>query len=383
MFKFFSIFIFVFSFCLCAKTSEEKEFTPFTGKILGNKVRLRCKPDLESHVIKQYNKNDFVLVLKDLSDFWAISPSKETKAYVYRSYVLDNVIEADRVNIRLFPDVNAPIIGRLQKGEKLKGEIYTSNTKWLEIDLPQDTYFYISKEFVEYFAPKTSYETVEKRKKTADEILENVYTIYQEESKTPFEQINPKNVIDPLENLIRKYSDLPGIAIKSKNLLSEFQEVYLNKKLAYLEENSTSSKKIITTSDPFTKLDNLKNIEIPDVIQKKAISKKTPFSNWENSEQALYSNWLSYNQKKTLEDFYFEQKANSVLIRGKLERYSSIVQNCPGDFIVKDSENTPIAFVYSTKMKLENWIGKEVSLLVSPRPNNHFAYPAYYVLKLH
>jgi len=41
-----------------------------------------------------------------------------------------------------------------------------------------------------------------------------------------------------------------------------------------------------------------------------------------------------------------------------------------------------VAYLYSTQVNLEDFVGKRVTLLVSPRPNNNFAFPAYYVFEV-
>src|SRR5258708_372735 len=131
---------------LPAKKGES--FKPFTGKLLANKVRIRAKPDLDSPIVRQMNKNELLLIVGEESDFYAVEPLKDTKAYVFRSYVLDNVIEANRVNVRLEPHADAPIIAQLQAGDKIQGIICSMNHKWLEIAPPKGTRFFVSKEFL-------------------------------------------------------------------------------------------------------------------------------------------------------------------------------------------------------------------------------------------
>ena len=60
-----------------AKKAET--FKSFTGKVLANKVRIRSKADLESHIVRQVNKNDLLLVVAEDGDFYAVQPPKETK----------------------------------------------------------------------------------------------------------------------------------------------------------------------------------------------------------------------------------------------------------------------------------------------------------------
>src|ERR1700721_4079910 len=93
-----------------APTVKKSEiFKPFTGKVAANKVRLRVKPDLESHILRQINKNELLLIAGEEGDFYAVEPPKDTKAYVFRSYILDDRVEANRVNIRLKPQGDPPI----------------------------------------------------------------------------------------------------------------------------------------------------------------------------------------------------------------------------------------------------------------------------------
>lgn len=84
---------------------------------------------------------------------------------------------------------------------------------------------------------------------------------------------------------------------------------------------------------------------------------------------------------KTMDDFYGDQKMKCQAVSGILEAYKEPVKNKPGDFILKDHDIT-IAYVYSTQVNLDDFVGKRVSLLVSPRPNNNFAFPAYYVIEV-
>lgn len=47
--------------------------------------------------------------------------------------MLDNTIEGNRVNVRLEPNLEAPIIAQLNAGDKIEGQISALNSKWYEI----------------------------------------------------------------------------------------------------------------------------------------------------------------------------------------------------------------------------------------------------------
>jgi len=59
--------------------------------------------------------------------------------------------------------------------------------------------------------------------------------------------------------------------------------------------------------------------------------------------------------------------------------YETNVKNRPGDYILYGS-HAPLAYLYSTQVPLDQYEGQIVTLLASPRPNNHFAFPAYFIL---
>ena len=58
------------------------------------------------------------------------------------------------------------------------------------------------------------------------------------------------------------------------------------------------------------------------------------------------------------------------------------MKNRPGlvYVLLNPNNNLPIAFLYSTKLNLETRVGQEQSFIVVTRPNNNFAFPAYFVI---
>ncbi len=392
------------TFCLCAsaianqpaanKKAEPvttvKAFKPFTGKVSANKVRIRDKPELESHIIRQVNKNDLVLVVGEEGDFYAIEPPKGTKAYIFRSYALDNVIEASRVNIRLEPHADAPIIGQLEAGAKIDAQVCAINHKWLEIPTPTSTRFYICKEFIANAGGPEYLATMEKRKQHVDEMLNAAYMLAEAECRKQYESMSIAQSTEQFQNIIRNFSDFPEAVQQAKEGLAHLKDTYLNKKIAFLESNAKLSDDIKEELIAKHKEETQEFLSEPTHSEtdphfwskrqsKKKASQGTEF--WDSLEESLYLSWSAFHTGKKMEDFYTEQRANAIVLTGKVEHYSQLVKDKPGDYILKGSES-PIAYLYSTHVNLENYAGKTISLVVAPRPNNHFAFPAYFVLSV-
>lgn len=370
-------------------TKKCEAFSPFTGKVLANKVRIRSKPDVESRIVRQVNKNELLLVVGESGDFWAVQPPKGTKAYVFRSYILDNVVEGNRVNVRLEPHVDAPIIAQLKSGDKVQGEVCGMNHKWLEISPPSNAYFYVAKELIEKAGGADYLSAMEKRKNEVADLLNSAFFLAETESKKPYEEMSPQESIEKFQIILRDYSDFPESAQSAKEGLALLKETYLQKKISYLESRSELSP---TAKEELLHRHQLENQELlcsdekPDSsLWKKHNPSKIDTTDrmrfWDTMEESLYLSWAAFHTGKKMEDFYQEQKVNATIVSGKIENYEHSVKNKPGDYILR-GKDAPIAYLYSTTVDLDKINGKEVTLLVSPRPNNHFAFPAYFVLSV-
>ncbi len=100
-------------------------------------------------------------------------------------------------------------------------------------------------------------------------------------------------------------------------------------------------------------------------------------------EQSLYETWANQNANGTQEDFYQEQSQKVIVLKGIVEPYARVVKNKPGDYVLMNqTSHLPIAFIYSTRVNLQDRVGQEITVYAAPRPNNNFAFPAYFVLGL-
>jgi len=345
------------------QNTKSTSFKPFTGKVIGNKVRMRLQPDVDSYIVKELDKEELVLILNEKNGFYAIQPSSDIQAYIFRSFVLEDTVEGNRVNVRLAPHREAPIIGHLNTGTKVGGKISEENGKWLQITPPENTVFYVAKEFIEYAGSHELKEMHENRRMNAKKLLESNALMSQAELHKIYEKIDFQKIEDGYTTLITNYADFPDEVRAAQRALALCQEKYLQKKISFLEKKATQiSKK--------NHLDS--NVEKEDL----AFSEK--MKAWEPFEEALYLSWSSMHYAKTMNDFYTDERLKAITISGVLESYSEAVKNKPGDFILMQND-IPIAYLYSTQVNLQEYIGKKITLSVSNRPNNNFAFQAYYV----
>lgn len=354
------------------KVTAAHPFSNFTGKVTARKVRVRALPNLESHVIKELGKNEMVVVVGENENFWAIEPPANTKAYVFRSYIIDNVVEANRVNVRLAPDTESPVIAQLNAGDRVDPVVYAKNNKWAEISAPKSTRFYVAKEFVQNVGGPEVKVQADKRRQSAEQLLDTTALLSKAEFQKPFEDINIEKLSRNYQTIINDFSDLEECRDQAKSALAHMQETYLQKKIAFLEGKTEAAKTHTNTI----------------VIQEEKPSllpESDPLNDrmkmWEPVEQALYLNLAAIKDFRNMDEYYEDQMITSVPVTGILEPYSIPVKNKPGDFIIRERD-MPVAYVYSTHVDLRKYVGKKVTIHGTPRPNNNFAFPAFFVLSV-
>ncbi len=349
------------------KVQPEVPFSAFTGKIKGRKVRMRLRPDLDSRIIKEFSKNEYVAVVGEKGDFWAVEPPANLKAYVFRSFILDNVVEGNHVNVRLEPSLEAPVIGHLNAGDHVDAIISAVNNKWCEIAPPSNCRFYIAKDLVTQAGGPELKKQVDKRHSAAEELLDATSLLGKAELRKSFDDIDANRIIHGYNAVINDFDEFPELVEQAKEALASFQEAYLQKRINHLETKPAVHEELA--------VDSSSKKESSELLRQLTDRMKM----WEPVEEALFLAWANFSVKKNIDQFYEEQKVAAETITGIIDPYLSPVKSKPGDFIIRNGD-IPIAYVYSTQVNLQNLVGKRATLVVSPRPNNNFAFPAYFVL---
>lgn len=354
-------------------------FVPFTGKITKNKVRMRIQPNLSGAIVRELSKDQLVIVLGEDEDYYAIRPPVDIKTYVYRTFVLDGNVEGKNVNVRLEPDTESPVLAQLNTGDHIVGEISPINSKWLEIAPPADVRFYVFKEYIEKIGDPSMMAKMERRRNEVNQLLESSYTVSRAEMQKPFNEINLDYVTANLTKIQNEYSDFHDQSGRAKTLELELKEAYLEKKLNHLKNYAPQHHEVA---------DSLVDVEVTTPVFTFSVGEpqnNTPSNEsiWTPAEKTFYNEWLAQRGAGTIEDFYDDEQSRAVSLRGIVEAYNRPVKNKPGNYMLVNSINKlPIAYIYSTNIDLAKYEEQEVTLKAAPRPNNNFAFPAYFVLSV-
>lgn len=351
-------------------------FTAFTGKILKNKVRMRLQPSLDGTIIRELNADETVMILGETEEFYAVEPPSELKAYIFRTYVLDGIIEGNHVNVRLEPDLSSPVIAQLNSGDTVKGAVSGLDKKWLEIALPATTRFYVAKDYIEKIGDASLMANLKRRREEAAAILNMARLNSQIELQKPFDQIQLEGINQKLNLVATKYSDFPAESAKAKELLTSIQNSYLNKKIAYMESQHHQQQHSQQKEE---------RAAIPEFSNQKPKTAlvNSKMASWIPLEQSIYEEWKIQNGNMSIEEYYTQSAQGALELHGVIEPYNRTVKNKPGDYVLtSQTTHLPIAYLYSTQANLQDRSGEEVTIRVLPRNNQNFAYPAYFVLSI-
>lgn len=386
--------------------APEKPFDKFTGKVAKNKVRLRIQPSLDAPILKELSQGDLLIVVGESEDYYAVQPPEGIKAYVFRTYILDNVVEANKVNVRLEPNLDAPVVTQLSAGDKVEGTISALNSKWLEIAPPSSARFYVAKDFIENIGDAKMMATINKKRNEATQLLNTTYLSSQTEMQKEFPEIRLDTIYTNLNKVITQYPEFTEQANRARELTKVLQDNYLQKKIAYLESKEKASQEVLASKtsemSEQVKSQQEKLSQLEQQLSKERAAKRagltasgqkapnlsSPSSGvnvkmtaWVPVEQNLYTAWSQQNGQKTQDEFYQEQGAQAVVLHGIVEPYTRVIKNKPGDYVlVNQTSHLPIAYLYSTMVNLQDKVGQEITVYGSPRPNNNFAFPSYFVL---
>lgn len=363
-------------------------FKAFTGKVSRNKVRLRVQPTLDGAIVRELNKGDMIVVVGETDDYYAVQAPADLKGYIYRTLVLDSVVEGNNVNVRLEPSLDSPIISQLNAGDKVDGRISPQNNKWMEILPPANTRFFVSKDFIEKAGDANLLATINRRKNDVNTLLQQTTDEAEEQLQKPYEQIQIDPVIAGFKKVIDNYAEFPEQVSTAKDRLTATQEEFLKKKVAYLEEQNRLKSESLRTNinrarEPQKQPEQIKPVQEfveKPVAQPIENQKTAKMATWDPVEDKLYQAWCRQRGYCSREDYYSSQRAEAISLRGVIEPYNRPVKNKPGDYVLVNSGHLPIAYLYSSFVNLQDYVGQEISIEVTPRPNNQFAFPAYFVL---
>jgi SH3-like domain-containing protein len=116
-------------------------------RVLGSRVNLRARPDLNSEVVGQVDRGQ-ILERRSVADEWVeVGPPDDIAFWIHQDFVEDGVVVASRLNVRSGPGVNYAVVASLERGDQV--EIVDVFTDWISVSPPASASVWVAVDLVE------------------------------------------------------------------------------------------------------------------------------------------------------------------------------------------------------------------------------------------
>lgn len=135
-----------------ASLAVEQTF-PFTGRVNADNVNIRAGQSKNFDHIGTLQRDDTVVVIQKNYSWYKIRLPKTAQCYVYRElvhFLRDQIGEmtGSRVNVRARPQLNASVLGQLNKMTRVR--IVETLDEWYRIEPVEGIYGWVLDEYIDY-----------------------------------------------------------------------------------------------------------------------------------------------------------------------------------------------------------------------------------------
>lgn len=136
-----SLILFFLSTAIIPASANEKQ-----GKALKNTFLLADSTPL-SEKLFELRQGTILKIIGEKYNWYKVKIPENLSGFVYADYIDKNksISKVEHLNIRLKPDLDSPVIGRISKGDHVK-ILFPQKGKWYEIQAFPYSYGWVSKE---------------------------------------------------------------------------------------------------------------------------------------------------------------------------------------------------------------------------------------------
>lgn len=135
--------ILVIIFFLVGTINAEKNIVRSTG----DRVSLRLNPSIDGYLLGRAMKGEEFIGLESNNGWIAVKAPDYIDAWVTNSFVEDNVITANKLNVRVGPNLNYDVLTVIAKGTEIQKKDQFNN--WIKITPPTNSIVWISENYTE------------------------------------------------------------------------------------------------------------------------------------------------------------------------------------------------------------------------------------------
>jgi uncharacterized protein YgiM (DUF1202 family) len=155
--------------CATAQGDEPQQKFPFAGRVTVDNANIRSGADQNFEILAKLNSGDTISVLEQTRGWYKVKLPGFAYCYVAKDLIEANgttgISKASRLNLRARPNRESAIIGQIQKNDAIT--IINGDAEgWYQIMPPETSSGWIRADLVEYYVvPPVKAEEPKKQKK--------------------------------------------------------------------------------------------------------------------------------------------------------------------------------------------------------------------------
>lgn len=121
-------------------------------KVVGQRVNLRAKAELQAEVVGQIADGEFLNARSFQDDWVEVVPPDSVDLWVHREFIKDNQVMAPKLYVRGGPGINYTVVGTLMRGDTItaKGDF----GEWIKIVPPAVCSLWVNRSYVQVLQPE-------------------------------------------------------------------------------------------------------------------------------------------------------------------------------------------------------------------------------------
>ena len=121
-------------------------------KVVGQRVNLRAKADLQAEVVGQVADGEFLNARSFQDDWVEVVPPDSMDLWVHSEFIKDNQVMAPKLYVRGGPGINYTVVGTLVRGDTItpKGDF----GEWIKVVPPPACSLWVNRSYVQVLQPE-------------------------------------------------------------------------------------------------------------------------------------------------------------------------------------------------------------------------------------
>ncbi len=121
-------------------------------KVVGQRVNLRAKADLQAEVVGQIADGEYLSARSFQDDWVEVAPPDSVELWVHREFIKDNQVTAPKLYVRGGPGINYTVVGTLVRGDTIipKGDF----GEWIKIVPPSVCSLWVNRSYIQVLQPE-------------------------------------------------------------------------------------------------------------------------------------------------------------------------------------------------------------------------------------